>query len=212
MVMLDYLANAPHVYLAIVLTVVVSITLHELAHGWAALRLGDQTPVWTGHMTWNPLVHMGPFSIAACLLAGIAWGSMPIDPTRLRGKWGEAIVAAAGPATNLALAFLALTGMGLWLRVGQPDITSSQVQNGLMFLEVFGTTNLLLFAFNLLPVPPLDGSRILANANPGYSAWASNPQNSGIFLVLFIVGALVARQVAGHLSNLAMDYAFWLAG
>ena len=68
-------------FFAVVLTVVVSIVLHELAHGWMAMKLGDPTPRLEGRMTGNPLVHMGPWSLLALALAGIAWGSMPIDPS-----------------------------------------------------------------------------------------------------------------------------------
>ena len=71
--------------------VILSITLHELAHGWAALRQGDTTPRDTGHMTWDPLVHMGGMSLIMFALIGIAWGVMPTDPSRYRsGRRGRA--------------------------------------------------------------------------------------------------------------------------
>ena len=109
------LLSNPLFYLCVVVTVIVSIILHELAHGLAAIKLGDKTPIHTGHMTLDPLVHMGPFSIVILLVVGIAWGLMPIDPTRLRGKYAEAIVAVAGPLTNLILAAIALTALGIWI-------------------------------------------------------------------------------------------------
>ena len=92
--------------------------LHELAHGWAAIWLGDQTPVRQGRMTGNPLVHMGPWSLLMLAVAGIAWGQMPIDRTRLRGRHGEAIVAAAGPAMNVLLALAALSTLAGLLTCG----------------------------------------------------------------------------------------------
>ncbi|MBT5381502.1 MAG: site-2 protease family protein, partial [Phycisphaerae bacterium] len=85
--------------------VLLSITLHELAHGWAAIWEGDKTPIETGHMSANPVVHMGRFSLIVFALIGFAWGLMPVRPWRFRhGRLGEAIVAIAGPAMNLALA------------------------------------------------------------------------------------------------------------
>lgn len=210
---LELLANEPRIYATAVLTVILSITLHELAHGYVAVKLGDWTPVNTGHMTWNPLVHMGPFSILACFIAGIAWGQMPIDPTRLRGKYGESYVALAGPATNLLLAILALTALGLWLRFGGPTMEGDfRTENGRMVLSVFGNVNLLLFIFNLLPVPPLDGSRVAANLNRDYAHWASNPQNQGVMILLFIAAFVVARVLIRPLTNVASAYVNLLGG
>src|SRR5262245_41654647 len=92
--------------------VLLSVTLHELGHGWMAMRLGDQTPELTGHMTLNPLVHMGPFSLIVFVLTGIAWGTMPVDPTRFRmGRHGDALVSLAGPAVNLGLAVVCFVSL-----------------------------------------------------------------------------------------------------
>src|SRR4051812_36019683 len=73
----------PRFFLAVCITVILSITIHELAHGIVAVWRGDDTPIETGHMTLNPAVHMGVISIVCLLLAGISWGSMPVDPSRL---------------------------------------------------------------------------------------------------------------------------------
>jgi hypothetical protein len=99
--------------------VIGSIVLHELAHGWAAIRLGDTTPRDLGHMTWNPLVHMGGFSLVVFAVIGIAWGMMPVDPSRLRGRYGDALVALAGPAMNIVLAAVSFAvWLVLWLWLG----------------------------------------------------------------------------------------------
>ncbi|MEM1107381.1 MAG: site-2 protease family protein [Planctomycetota bacterium] len=172
-------------FLAVVFTVVVSIVLHELAHGWAALRLGDQTPRIEGRMTGNPLVHMGPFSLLALALVGIAWGSMPIDPTRLKGRYGDVIVSAAGPAMNLLLAIVALTALGLFQRFGPTSAPGTPLDNLTQFLFIAGLYNILLLMFNLLPAPPLDGSRILASFAPAYERFAFNPAQPGVGLLLF---------------------------
>lgn len=200
------------------LVVVVSIVLHELAHGAMAIKLGDNTPNRMGRMTGNPLVHMGPFSIAVLLLMGIAWGQMPIDPTRLRGKYAEAKVAFAGPATNLGLAILALTALGLWGRFGQkpPDKEimelGSVAAKGYLLLQVCGIYNLILCVFNLMPVPPLDGSHILANFHAGYARLLGNPAHQGIFLFAFFFVFMVSGVIFGPVIRAGMWYVDVLGG
>lgn len=179
-------------YVSWVITVIFSITLHELAHGWMALRRGDSTPRDLERMTINPLTHMGPFSLLALFVLGIAWGQMPIDPSRLRGRYGEALVAAAGPATNLILAVLGLTALGLWMRLGAaPDTVF--LENLRQFLWIFGAANFVLCLFNLLPLPPLDGSRIVANFHRGYAMFISDPAHQGTlmfaFAMVFVFGS-----------------------
>lgn len=165
MFFIETAAKDPRYFFAVILTVVVSVCLHELAHGVVAVWLGDDTPIEQERITLNPLVHMGPVSIITLLLAGIAWGAMPIDPRRIRWRYGPALVAAAGPLTNILLAVVSLVALGLWYRFdATPAHALSQAAaNGRFLLQVFGTVNVLLAMFNLIPIPPLDGSRILGN-------------------------------------------------
>jgi Zn-dependent protease len=183
---LQYLSTNPQFYFAVILVVVVSICLHELAHGFTAIWLGDRTPEETGHITLNPLVHMGGFSLVMLAIAGISWGAMPVDPTRLRGRYADAIVSAAGPVTNLLLAFVGMTALGLWARFGTIDPTDHRVANATMLLYVLGLFNLVLFGLNLIPVPPLDGSRILASFVPAYRRLLADPTMQGVFLAVTI--------------------------
>lgn len=186
--------NGPHgpvIVVSWVVWVIGSIVLHELSHGWAALRLGDPTPRATGHMTWNPLVHMGTFSLLAFLFIGIAWGVMPVDPSRLRGRHGDALVAAAGPAMNLLLAIVAIVGGGLWLGLAG-NVPDPLRTNMLLFLFVGAALNLVLMLFNLIPAPPLDGSRILASFSAGYRRLLYSENGRwvalGVFLLVFFLG------------------------
>ncbi|MCC7204756.1 MAG: site-2 protease family protein [Phycisphaeraceae bacterium] len=188
-------------YFGWILTVVVSIILHELAHGLAAVRLGDDTPIYRGHMTFNPLVHMGPWSLVSLLLLGIAWGQMPVDPTRLRGKYAESLVALAGPATNLLLSLVALTILGLWLRQADPDAQTLRTINAQNLLLTFGWANLALCLFNLLPVPPLDGSHIAANLSRGYQRLASDPAHQGLWLLAFAAAFFIFGAVLFSLAE-----------
>ena len=160
--------------------VIASITLHELAHGWAAIWEGDETPRATGHMTANPVVHMGVPSIIAFLIIGIAWGMMPVNPYRFRhGKWGRILVSFAGPAMNLLIAFVVLTILGF---IVNPTAEQTHVET---FLLTGGFLNLILFALNMLPVPPLDGSNILANLSSTVAGWYRHPQAQMAGLLLF---------------------------
>jgi Zn-dependent protease len=181
-----------HVILASwIVWVLGSIVLHELAHGWAALWAGDDTPVRTGHMTWNPLVHMGMPSLIMFAIIGIAWGMMPVNPSRFRGRYDDAIVSIAGPAMNLLLAAAALIAWTLWIglagghwlgiSVGQPLYGNVQ-----MFLHTGVMLNIVLCIFNMLPVPPLDGARILSSFSEGFRRMWETQQAQFFALIAFV--------------------------
>lgn len=193
-------------YLSWVACVVISIVLHELGHGWMALRLGDSTPNDLNRMNFSPLVHMGPFSIVVLLITGIAWGAMPINPSRLSGKYGEAKVAAAGPAVNLVLCILGLAAAVIWLRItGELPKENTPAKNGFDMLWLFATLNAVLFLFNLLPAPPLDGSHIMANLNRGYANLLASDNFQQVAMLPFIgafmlAGYMITPIMAGTLE------------
>ena len=108
----------PVYYFTVVICVTLSIVLHELGHGFAAIQQGDDTPIATGHMTWTPLVHMGPMGLGLLCVVGIAFGVMPVNPRRFRDPFGDAFVAAAGPLVNGVLAILSLTTLALLIKQG----------------------------------------------------------------------------------------------
>lgn len=177
--------SSPLLLLSWVFWVIFSIVLHELGHGWAALSQGDDTPRVTGHMTWNPVVHMGWPSLLVFAVVGIAWGLMPVNPARFRdGRLGSAIVSAAGPAMNLGLAALSLTAGVLLRRSG---VDSPEV---LAFFSLGGWLNVYLLLFNLLPIPPLDGSRILGACSPTLEAVFSQPAVASMGFMLFLLVGL----------------------
>lgn len=197
-------------YFSYLFVVIVSIVLHELGHGVMALRLGDPTPRIQGRMTGNPWVHMGPFSLGLLAVTGMGWGLMPIDPTRLKGKFGEAKVAIAGPVVNLSLAAVGLVAAVVWLRASGtlPD-EGTTAKRGFDLLWLFTSLNVLLVIFNLLPAPPLDGSHILANLNKPYANLISSDGFRAIgflpFILAFIlIGVLIDPILAGTLE--AMSY------
>lgn len=198
-------------YIAWVLVCLISITLHELAHGWAAMRAGDDTPIRLGRMTGNPLVHMGPFSIAALLIMGMAWGAMPIDPARMRGRYAEAQVAFAGPSMNLTLGLICLIALGLLIRFGPADVEAMWLDNARQLLLTAGWANLVLCVFNLMPVPPLDGSHILANFHRGYANFISDPSKQGFFLLMFAGVFMLSANLWAPLGTVASRLTAWIA-
>jgi len=210
------LTTDPQFFWAVCITVIVSVCLHELSHGMAAIWLGDRTPIETGHMTLNPLKHMGGMSLILLLVAGIAWGAMPVNPRRMRGRFAPALVAAAGPACNVLLAIVSLGLLGLWQRQNQggSDDPTGGIGSVQYFAWVFGSVNLVLAIFNLLPIPPLDGSRIAADFIPSYARLAEAMRAGGgasiVFLLVFLfAGRLIypaADAVAGAMLTFARGY------
>ena len=196
--------------------VIFSITLHELAHGWAAIWQGDDTPRRYGRMTMNPLVHMGPWSLLMFALIGIAWGAMPVDPSRFRDRRkGRIYVSGAGPAMNIALALIALTLVIPWLVFG-PQGTLIH-RNLTIFLWTGGWLNIVLAIFNLLPIPPLDGSSILSGLSIRVYQFYQNPraQMIGMFLVLvvFISGCFsFVFTLCGFVAGLYVDLGSMVLG
>ena len=185
---IESLGSDPRFFFTVLVTVVVSIVLHELSHGLAAIWLGDRTPIETGHMTPNPVVHMGWVSLGLLAVAGIAWGAMPVNPSRMRGRFAPALVAIAGPAMNLLLAALSLTALGLLAR-RDPTFLLEPIRAwpAVPFtLYVFGLLNFVLLLFNLIPVPPLDGSRVLANLVPAYRELMSSARGQTFTIILFL--------------------------
>jgi Zn-dependent protease len=198
---IEMLRTDPPFFFAVVITVVVSITIHELAHGVVAVRLGDRTPIETGHMTLNPAVHMGLFSIITLLLAGIAWGAMPISPNRVRGRFGESLVALAGPVSNVLLALIALTALGFWWRFGDYLPRGTPAGNFQYLLRVFGIVNLNLALFNMIPIPPLDGSKIMENLSQSYRKLAGHLQQGGASMIIFVIVFSAAGNVIFPLAG-----------
>ena len=186
-----------------------SITLHELAHGWTAIWEGDDTPRTQGRMTANPVVHMGMPSIVVFLIIGIAWGTMPVNTYKFRhGKWGRILVAAAGPMMNLALAVVSLTILGFIFNPWEDG--ASQIET---FLMMGGFLNLVLFALNMLPVPPLDGSVILANLSSTIARWYTHPQAqmAGLLLLLAMIWSNMIRVVFSFAEEISWDYTLFIS-
>ena len=165
--MLDILD--PNSLITMAILFLTSIPIHEWAHAWTAYRLGDDTAARRGRLTLNPLAHLDPVGVITLVLFGYGWGKpVPVSPYRLRGNWRTswALVSAAGPFSNFVLALLA----AIPLRLGLVSSYSSAKISLPGILMSFILINLSLMLFNLIPVPPLDGSRILGRFMP--ERWA----------------------------------------
>ena len=167
---------------------IISVVIHEVSHGYAASFLGDQTAKYQGRLTLNPLKHLdfvGSFLVPsmAYFLGGFIFGlakPVPYNPYNLKpGRWSEAIVAAAGPASNIALALI----FGLLLRIGVATSPAFiQITSVIVFI------NILLAIFNLMPIPPLDGSKLLFAAFPDKLYQLRGFfERYGLILVLFFI-------------------------
>ena len=195
------------IYILVVLGVIlISMTLHEAMHAFVAYWLGDDTARREGRLTLNPIKHIDPFLtillplMLAVFHLPIFGGAKPVPfrPDQVKGgDWGAALVALGGPLTNLFLAFIFY---GIWVIVGMP------VEGiGGMFLSTMVTVNLGFFVFNMLPIPPLDGSRVLYALAPEFVRSGMRfIEQFGLFIVFGLV--LLAGPVLSAYMMGAIDF------
>ena len=206
--------------IAMIVALIISVIIHEMAHGYAANWLGDPTARLAGRLSPNPLVHLDPFM--SVILPGIlvATGSpilfgaakpVPYNPYNFNKhmRWGEAIVAAAGPASNVAIAII----FAILIRfadVLQLSSTFIELSFGIIVLNIF------LAFFNLVPIPPLDGSKILPRLLPRslsmqYETIRTNLERNPM-LGFMIVIVLFVTVLSQPLYNLTLWLAYGLLG
>jgi len=159
------LRDDPQLFAAFLIAVMIGITFHEFSHAAVASLQGDQTARSQGRLTLNPISHLDPLGSIALIVAGFGWGRpVPVTPSRLRsGRLGHVLVGLAGPAANFVVALVAAVG----LRIAYPTAgTTLDVGFTVTLLSMIVTINVVLGVFNLLPIPPLDGSTLLSIALP----------------------------------------------
>jgi len=192
--------------LILIPVVLIAITFHETAHGWVAYKLGDPTPKVTGRLSLNPISHLDPLGALLLLVTGFGWAKpVEVNPFYFKGdrRQGMMLVALAGPLANVLVAFVAALIFNYWgFRSGL----------GRQFLYNLIIINIYLAAFNLLPVPPLDGSKILAwllprsKANFLYTLEGYGP----LILMLLIITGLTGYFVL-PVANLLLSTVIKLA-
>lgn len=149
----------PELYLMIAIAILFGLSIHEYSHAEAANSLGDPTAKYMGRLTINPLAHFDPIGTLLIFIFGIGWGKpVPFNPYNLRNqKWGPALVGLAGPSSNFLSALIVGTLLR-FLELKNPVLIA--------FFSVFVWINIILGVFNLIPIPPLDGSHIFLTLLP----------------------------------------------
>jgi len=196
--------------------IVVSMVLHELAHGYVAYLLGDTTAKEDGRLALNPLQHLDPvmsviLPMISFFLGGVVFGGakpVPVNSRRLRGGvWGMALVALAGPLTNFLIALVALA-----LGTKVPALSygwSAQV------LLQFVVVNLGFGVFNLIPIPPLDGSRVLYALMPdGVRELMDRMEGAGIAIIYILIllgGGIFTSMMTGVIAKV-LELFYWILG
>ncbi len=174
--------------LIVIIVILLSMTLHEAMHAYSSFWLGDDTARLHGRLSFNPIKHIDPFmTILLPILLAISGGPIfggakpvPFNPNLVKGgEWGAALVAIAGPLTNLVMAFVSY---GMWYLLALPDgnIISQ-------FLSIAVMVNLGFFIFNLIPIPPLDGSRVLYALAPDFARNIMERMESFGIIIVFMI-------------------------
>lgn len=173
--------------------IIIALTFHEYAHGQVADWLGDDTPYYQNRLTLNPLPHIDWIGFLMLMVAGFGWAKpVQVNPYKLRTgvKSGMMLVSLAGPAMNILLAVIAMYA----LRLVSPYQGMEWADTTIMLLYPLVRINIVLAVFNLIPVPPLDGSKILAGLLPdrGAAVMYSLEQYGMLILLLLLVTGVVS--------------------
>lgn len=200
---------SPSVLISRILTLIIALTVHEFSHAFVADRFGDSTPRVNGRLTLNPLKHLDVMGSLMLLVAGFGWAKpVPVNPYALRSRSASAFmwVSLAGPASNLLLALAA--GVLLRFRIVPWEASTSTIlPSAAEFLFTFLTINLLLMLFNLIPLSPLDGEKVLSYLLPprlsqGYARL--QPYGPLILLALLFVLPLVGVDIIDWIISPAL--------
>lgn len=206
--------NTIYALAAVAIFLVVGFPVHEFAHAYAAHRLGDDTAKLFGRLTLNPVVHLDPIGaivlVLSALLGGffIGWAKpTPVNPAMLRGgRRSDAIVAAAGPLSNLLMAGAA--AVVLRILVAVVDVPSEPIAFAANVILFFVYINVALFIFNLVPIPPLDGSHVLFAFMDPRTVWKVRPvlDQWGLMILLIVMivpigGSSLGARVISPLIN-----------
>lgn len=204
-----------------ILPVIFAITVHEAAHGWVAKKYGDNTAAMLGRLTVNPIKHidwLGTIIVPGLLLltgTGFIFGwakPVPVDARNFKKpRHDMAIVALAGPVSNIlmAIAWALLARIGLMIGESAENVSLPFIYSGIAGISI----NLVLAIINLLPIPPLDGSRVLTGILPSRLAWQYNRlERYGFIILLVLLYTKVLDAVLSYPMYLAQNLFFSIAG
>lgn len=193
-------------YILLIPAIIIAMSIHEAAHAYSADYYGDDTPRRYGRLTLNPLAHVDWLGFLLLMLAGFGWAKpVPVNPYNFRGnkRVADFVVSVAGIATNFILAIISLFVLTHF------TITNEGLS---LFLRILANINIVLAAFNILPIPPLDGSKMLAAALPGKAneiIWFFDRYGMFILLLLMFTGAF--RLILGPVIDVFFDIALFIA-
>ena len=180
--LIGILFKSPIIFVLVFPILVFSLVIHEVSHGWAAYLMGDRTAMWLGRLTLNPLRHLDPFGTIALLFFGFGWAKpVPVNYLNLRDfRKGIFLVSIAGVAANFLFAFIAVLVNRLTVSYNIELLYSA--------LSIIAYINILLAAFNIIPIPPLDGSKILISFLPNeYRYYMERIEPYGMFIILALL-------------------------
>jgi Zn-dependent protease len=175
----------------VIITLMIAFTIHEFAHAYVAYKFGDPTAKRQGRLTLSPLAHLDPFGTLLIFIAGFGW-ARPVPVNRYffkRPRLAGVLVSVAGPLSNLVIAFL---GTAIWYILLATNALTALPENYVnslqVFFNIFVSLNVMLFIFNLLPFPPLDGYRIIEDLAPTHiRAKMTQYESYGIIIFLILV-------------------------
>ncbi|MBZ9751348.1 site-2 protease family protein [Deinococcus sp. HMF7620] len=197
--LLSLLSENPLAFVVVALALVLSLAFHEFAHAWAADRLGDPTPRRYGRVTLNPIKHLDPFGTLLLLFVGFGFARpVPINPNNL-GRWGTLWVSAAGPLSNVLIAVVCAVLLKLL------PLTSLT----LLILMTVLSINIVLAVFNLIPIPLLDGSRILGALVPSLGRSLAQFEAQPFSFVLVMVFIFL---FSGQIGGIIRTVQGWVVG
>lgn len=199
---IERLFTSPQLFFAQLIVVVFSVCCHEYAHARVALWQGDDTAAREGHLTLNPLKQMGVISLIMFILAGIAWGAVPVNRNRMRHRYSDALVSFAGPFVNISFFLLSTFALVLMYKFNIEN------QAAVLLFHIGAIINFMLFVINMLPIPSLDGWGVFSYFLPLEKLIANASELvKGAMLLIFVLAFTLCPFIA-KVGSIVMSFIF----